>query len=275
MRDSLSRSILGTILAFLAAQFVIFTAYALPFRFTQRYTLPFVAVTIAYHCMVLGLLFIFKDDFIKEPSNEKLDRVNLANKLTLFRLSSLPTALFVLLASKDFPIRLPLVALVVLVFASDYLDGYVSRKDNEITRLGKMMDSISDYALLFALSIVFYYFHIIPSWFLKLLIIRLLGQACMMLLVLAVKKQVVVRTSFMGKATVASTMVLYVVELLRLFTSLHPMIYRLMEYAVAVVIALSIIDKIILMVKDLRTVPKEMQGSRRLTEIQQGVPDAN
>jgi phosphatidylglycerophosphate synthase len=275
MPDSLSRSIIGTTLAFLLAQFAIFAAYALPFRFTERYTLPYIIVATAYHGLILGLLFVFKGDFVKEPSNEALDRVNLANKITLFRLSTLPTALFILLASKDFPIRIPLVALVALVFATDFLDGYVSRKDKQVTRLGKMMDSASDYALLFAISIVFYYFHIIPAWFLNLLIIRLVGQALMVLTVLIIKKQVAVRTSFMGKATVASTMVLYVVELLRFFTGINPMVYRVMEYAVAVIIAISIVDKIILMVIDLRTQPAGAQGNGRLSGIQQGAPHAN
>ena len=74
MPDSLSRSIISTSLAFLLAQFAIFSAYALPFRFTGRYTLPFMVVAIAYHGLILGLLFVFKSDFVKEPSNEALDR---------------------------------------------------------------------------------------------------------------------------------------------------------------------------------------------------------
>lgn len=275
MTDSLSKSIIGTSLAFLLAQFAIFAAYALPFRFTERYTLPFVAVAIAYHGLILGLLFVFKGDFVKEPSNEPLEKVNLANKLTLFRLSTLPTALFILLASKDFPIRLPLVALVALVFATDFLDGYVSRKGKQLTRLGKMMDCASDYALLFAISVVFYYFHIIPAWFLYLLVIRLASQALMVLVVLVVRKQVAVHTSFMGKATVASTMVLYVVELFRFFTGINPMVYRVMEYAVAVIIAISIVDKIVLMAKDLGTKPAGPKGSRRLSGMQQGAPHAD
>ncbi|MFH2116022.1 MAG: CDP-alcohol phosphatidyltransferase family protein [Spirochaetota bacterium] len=275
MPDKLSRSIIGTSAAFLFTQFAIFAAYALPFRFTKRYTLPFIAVAIAYHGLVLGLLFLFKGDFVKEPGNKALDRVNLANKITLFRLSTLPTALFILLASKDFPIRLPLVALVALVFATDFLDGYVSRKDKQATKLGKMMDSASDYALLFAISIVFYYFHIIPAWFLNLLVVRLAGQALMVLTVLVVKKQIAVRTSFMGKATVASTMILYVVELFRLFTGINPMFYRVMEYAVAIILAISILDKIILMAKDLRAEPAGTKGSGRISEIQQGAPHAD
>lgn len=275
MRDRLAGSILGTSLAFLLGQYALFLAYALPFRFTGRYILPFFIVVTAYHGLILGLLFVFKGDFVREPSNEALDKVNLANKITLFRLSTLPTALFILLASKDFPIRLPLVALVALVFATDFLDGYVSRRDKEVTRLGKMMDSASDYALLFAISIVFYYFHIIPAWFLYLLVIRLLGQALMVLTVLVIKKQVPVRTSFMGKATIASTMVLYVVELFRFFTGIHPMIYRVLEYAVGLVIAISIVDKIVLMARDLRTNLTGPRSSGRLSEIQQGAPYAD
>lgn len=275
MPDSLSRSIISTSTAFLLAQFAIFAAYALPFRFTARYTLPFIAVAIAYHGLLLGLLFVFKGDFVKEPSNEALGRIGLANKLTLFRLSTLPTALFILLASKDFPIRLPLIALIALVFATDFMEGLVSRKDTQVSRLGRMMGSVSDYALLFAISIIFYYFHIIPEWFMNLLVIRLVGQALMILAVLLIKKQVAVRTSLMGKVTMASTMVLYGIELLRFFTGINPMIYRIMEYTVALIIVISIVEKIVLMAKDLKARPTGTQGSGRLSEIQQGAPHAN
>jgi len=146
---SLIRSCITTVLALAITQILIYSAYALAFRFTPRYVWPFMVSNLVFHGIVLALLFVFRNDFVLEDSDIILTRINLANKITLFRLSTIPTALFILLASKDFPIRLPLLALVALVFTTDFLDGYVSRKDNQATRVGKMMDSASDYALLF------------------------------------------------------------------------------------------------------------------------------
>jgi cardiolipin synthase (CMP-forming) len=244
IKDALVNSILLTVAAFQLSQFALFLAYALPFGFSSRYIVPFALSSVAFHGLLLGMLFIFRNDFVKVPEGERLTSVNLANKITLFRVSTLPTLLFVILASKDYPIRYPLIALVAIVFLTDFLDGYVSRRAKEVTRVGKMMDSASDYTVLFVISIVYYYFHIIPAWFLALFAGRLAGQTFMMLAVLAVKKRITPRTSFLGKLTIASTMVLYAAELLRFVASLPAMVFTVMELIVGGIIVLSIFDKI-------------------------------
>jgi cardiolipin synthase (CMP-forming) len=275
IKDALVNSILLTVAAFQLAQFALFLGYALPFGFSSRYILPFALSSVAFHGLLLGMLFIFRNDFVKVPEGERLTKVNLANKITLFRVSTLPTLLFVILASKDYPIRYPLIALVAIVFLTDFLDGYVSRKAKEVTRVGKMMDSASDYTVLFVISIVYYYFHIIPAWFLVLFAGRLAGQTLMMLTVLAVKKRITPRTSFMGKLTIASTMVLYAVELLRFVASLPAIAFTVMELVVGAIIVLSIVDKIAMMAQDLRAPAAPDGGSGRLNVTENGVPHAH
>lgn len=250
--DTLGSSFLAVILAFQCVQAVIFLAYAMPFGFLAEYAPPFALCSVAFHALILAMLFLFKADFVIEPSGRRLDRVNLANAITLFRVSTLPTILFVIIASRSYGVRYSLIALVAVVFATDFLDGYVSRRNKETTRVGKMMDSASDYSLLFVITIVFYYFGIIPAWFLGLLVARLSGQVGMVIVVLAVKKSVTPRTSFLGKATVASTMSLYAIELLRFVTDLPPVAYAALEYAVGALVALSIVDKALIMVRELR-----------------------
>lgn len=252
MRDRLGSSFLRVIGAYQAVQFAVFLAYSLPFGFFGRYALPFAASSLCFHGLVLYLLFLFRSDFVKEATGERLDHVNLANLVTLFRLSTLPTVLFVIVASKDYAIRYPLIALVAVVFATDALDGYISRKGREVTRIGRMMDSASDYALLFVISLVYHYFGIIPVWFLGLLVARLAGQSLMVLAIRIVKKRIEPRTSFLGKATVAGTMFLYGFELLRFVADLPTAVYAWLEYAVGAVVAASIVDKIALMIQELR-----------------------
>lgn len=254
--NELSRSFVSVLSAYQIIQIGIFLAYSLPMGFFRRYFAGFLAASVGFHLLVLWLLFMFRGDFVIEPGGIKLRRVNKANMITLFRLSTLPTILFVILASKDYPMRFQLVALIVIVFATDFLDGYVSRRDKETTRVGKMMDSASDYSLLFVISIVFHYFHIIPSWFLALLVTRLAGQALMLLVVLAVKKRVTPRTSFLGKATVASTMILYAFELLRFVADIHPVAFSILEYAAGAIVLVSIADKALIMARDLKGQPK-------------------
>lgn len=277
-RARLSRlraSMIASILAFQLLQYGIFLAYSLPFGFFARYAASFTASTLAFHALLLALLIVFRHDFVKEPGGEKLSRVNLANLVTLFRISTLPTILFIILASKDYPIRYPLIALVAVVFSTDFLDGYISRTIKEKTRVGRMMDSASDYTLLFVISIVYYYFHLVPLWFFALLAARLTGQALMMLAVLAVKKRVKIRTTFMGKATVASTMVLYALELLRFVADLPPALYRAVEYAVGAVVFASIFDKLLVMIRDLRAPAAASPAEGRLGPGTEGENDAH
>jgi CDP-diacylglycerol--glycerol-3-phosphate 3-phosphatidyltransferase len=216
------------------------------------------------------MLLLFKGDFTIEPTGMSLERINKANMITLFRLSTLPTIFFIILASKDYPMRYELIALVAIIFATDFLDGYISRRDKETTRVGKMMDSASDYALLFVISIVFHYFHIIPQWFMVLIIFRLAAQGVMVLMVLAVKKRVTPKTSFLGKAAVASTMILYAIELLRFVLDIHPTVYTVLEYIAGGIVAISVGDKVLLMKSDLATPSQGSTKNGRLNPVTDG-----
>lgn len=268
--DSLTRSFIAILALYQGIQFGIFAAYSLPIGFFRSYALPFTLVSTGFHCFTFVLLYLFRGDFVIEPAGRRLERINWANAITLFRVSTLPTILYVILASKDYAIRFELVALVAIVFATDFLDGYVSRKYKEATRAGKMLDSASDYSLLFVISIVFHYFHIIPDWFLGLLVCRLAGQFAMVGIVLAVKKRVTPKTSLLGKATIASTMILYALELLRFVADIPPVVYNTLEYIVGGIIVMSIVDKILIMRRDLITPVQESTGPGRLNPIADG-----
>ncbi|MCK7514808.1 MAG: CDP-alcohol phosphatidyltransferase family protein [Desulfobacterales bacterium] len=105
-----------------------------------------------------------------------LARVNLANEVTLARMSTLPTLLILIVASKEYSIQTPLLVLVALVFVTDFADGWISRASRQVTFMGRMLDAISDYCVLIVLSIVFYYYELIPGWFFWVVIFRLVFQ---------------------------------------------------------------------------------------------------
>jgi phosphatidylglycerophosphate synthase len=251
--DRLGKSIIGAILAYFVVQLGIFAAFAtlaaparasLPAGFAAERGPTFLAVAVAYHALLLSMLLLFKRDFVKVPSGEALTRVNLANVVTMFRLTSMPTLLFLVLAAKDYRIRLPLLGLVVLVFATDFVDGYISRKAKEVTRIGKMMDSTSDYVLLIVLTIVFYYFSLVPPWFFLLVTARLGLQVAFVFILIAVKRSIDPKTTFLGKAAVASIMVLYAIEVLRLIFGLGRIgLVAGLEWATAAIVLVSMVDK--------------------------------
>jgi phosphatidylglycerophosphate synthase len=259
--NRLGKSILATMGLFAVVQILIFSAFAatavpsnpfVPRGFILRYGPWFLLVALPFYAVLLTMLFIFKNDFIKEPSGERLERVNLANVVTLFRVTSMPTLLFLVLAAKDYRIRLPLLCLVVLVFATDFADGYISRKAGQVTRVGRMMDSASDYALLIVLTIVFYYFTLVPPWFFLLVTARLGEQAVFVFILVLVNKRFEPKTTFMGKAAVASIMVLYAVEVIRLIFGLGRIEFiAVLEWATAAIVLLSMVDKVVAFAREL------------------------
>lgn len=257
----LEKSILATMGLFAALQMLIFAAFAamavpsspsISRGFLLRYGPLFLAVALPFYAVLLAMLNVFKNDFVKEPSGERLERVNLANVVTLFRVTSMPTLLFLVLAAKDYRIRLPLLCLVVIVFATDFADGYISRKTGQVTKVGKMLDSASDYALLIVLTIVFYYFSLVPPWFFLLVTARLGLQVTFVFILIFVNRKIEPKTTFMGKAAVASIMVLYAAEVIRLIFGIGRIeLFAVLEWATAAIVLLSMVDKVVAFTREL------------------------
>ena len=255
MRDSLDISMRRTLAGFCLLHLAVFVAFGLASGFIGTYLLPFIATYLSFNAFLYGFLRVFKSDFAIADTGRPLEKVNAANLITLFRVSSLPTLLFLVIASKDYPsIDIPLLVVVFIVFASDFVDGWVSRSTGEVTRIGKLMDSASDYLVLIVLSIVFYYFHRIDVWFLALVLGRLFLQGLFMGALFLLQGKLRPRTTFMGKAAVASIMLLYGVGILDLIVPVGLLPYfHWLEWAAAVVVGLSVVDKIVAFAQDLRS----------------------
>jgi phosphatidylglycerophosphate synthase len=256
MKDRLVQSILSNVGGYLALQILIYLAFALSAGFVAEYSLLFFGTSISFHLFLLCLLLVFKQDFTKETTGERLDRVNLANRITLFRVSTLPTLLFLVLAARDYRIRFPLLALVIVVFASDFVDGYISRRSGEVTKVGRMLDSASDYSLLIVLTIVFHYFSLIPRWLFVLVVARLGIQVLLMGILIVVKRRIDPKTTFLGKVAVATIMVLYAIEVLRLiFGIADPRFVSVLEWTVGAVVLVSVADKVVSFFRSLLELP--------------------
>ena len=105
--------------------------------------------------------------------------MNTPNKITLVRLLLIPVIVFFYLA--DFIPYAKLVSAVLFVVAclTDFLDGYLARKNNQVTVLGKFFDSIADKVLtMTGLLLIIYPGSaslpvVVPSW---------LGIACVIII---------------------------------------------------------------------------------------------
>lgn len=249
----LRSSIIKTVVVYFIVQCATFACFALFGKFEKVLDMRFFTTSAIFHLAIMIILLALRNDFVSEYTGQKLEYVNKANKITLIRLSTLPTLLFLVIAAKEHRIRIPLLLLVVFIFVTDFLDGYVSRKNHEVTRIGRMMDSASDYSLLVVLSLVFQYYNLIPAWFLILVLSRLTIQPIFMLVLAIVRRKVEPKTTWMGKVTIASVMVLYTIEILGLlFGGLPPLLKSCLEWIVGAIVIVGIIDKIISFVSSLQ-----------------------
>ncbi len=126
--------------------------------------------------------------------------MGLANQLTILRIFLIPVFIILIGYNK------PLYALIVFIIAglTDALDGFIARRFNQITTLGKILDPIADKALLVSGFIFIYSSDLsvkFPYWYVVIVISRdiyiLLGSA----LIYFMKGYLDVRPSVFGKAT--------------------------------------------------------------------------
>lgn len=97
--------------------------------------------------------------------------MTLANKLTLLRILLVPV--FMVTLSQNTP-TMRLVALIVFILAAatDFVDGYVARRYNQITNLGKVLDPVADKVLVAAALIGLVELNEIAAWVVVLIISR-------------------------------------------------------------------------------------------------------
>lgn len=96
--------------------------------------------------------------------------MNLPNKLTLFRIILVPIMVIIpfLGIEKDI-LGIPLTYLIIdIIFiiasVTDKLDGYLARKNNQVTTFGKFLDPLADKILVLAAMIMLVEMEKLPAW---------------------------------------------------------------------------------------------------------------
>lgn len=140
--------------------------------------------------------------------------MNLANKLTVFRVVLVP--FFVLFMLYDFTAYNRYIALGIFAIASvtDKLDGTIARKYNMVTSFGKFMDPIADKLLVCSALVCLTALGEIPAW----VVITIIAREFIIsgIRIIAAEDGTAIASSSWGKSKTVSQMVMTIVLLLEM-----------------------------------------------------------
>lgn len=132
----------------------------------------------------------------------------LPNGLSFIRLALAPLVLWPCLQIPVHPVTGPIFALFLTALVlSDLLDGWIARRQNVCTRLGRMLDVLGDMALLAFLAIGLYLAGVVPGLLLLLLVVRYPVLFVAVLIMSFVRGPVSMRPTLIGKTTTFATSV--------------------------------------------------------------------
>lgn len=96
--------------------------------------------------------------------------MNLANKLTIFRIILVPILVLIPFFNiqgefLNIPISMHIMNLIFIVASiTDKLDGYIARSRNQVTTFGKFLDPIADKILVLAAMLILVEMNKLPAW---------------------------------------------------------------------------------------------------------------
>jgi CDP-diacylglycerol--glycerol-3-phosphate 3-phosphatidyltransferase len=129
-------------------------------------------------------------------------RLNPPTILTLLRILTIPVVVFLLYTpeEKEIPFARSLItfALFVTATVTDLFDGYLARRYQMVTSLGKLLDPLADKLLVCAAMIMLIPPHRVPGWMVAIVVAREIGVTA--LRGVASTEGLVIAASSLGKA---------------------------------------------------------------------------
>ena len=130
-----------------------------------------------------------------------------ASKITLGRVAMIPVYMVFMYLSGGNPGLWMWLGLGIFILASltDYVDGQIARRCNQVSDFGKFLDPLADKLLTIAAMTMFCEWGIFPAWALMIVLTREFAVTGLRLV--AVGNGTVIAAGWSGKVKTASTMV--------------------------------------------------------------------
>ncbi len=175
----------------------------------------------------------------------------LPNAITIVRILCAPVFLWMLLADggQDGPLRWWAAILFIVAIATDGIDGYLARKYEIVTDLGKLLDPIADKALTGCAFVGLSILGELPWWVSIVVLVREVGITVHRLVVAS---DHVVAAAWMGKLKTVAQAVALSLALLPLWTIVGDWIHVVNTIAMWIAVILTVASGIDYVVAEVR-----------------------
>lgn len=157
--------------------------------------------------------------------------MNLPNKLSLLRMGLIPVVMALLLPVDPVCTRIAAVVYGIAAF-TDFLDGYIARKQHIVTDFGKFIDPVADKLLNLSALIMLSHQGLLPAWAVVVILAReLLVDGLRMV---AVGQGRVIAAGKLGKIKTVSQIVLILWLMLSLQPAAQPVSLALIAWVIVI-----------------------------------------
>jgi CDP-diacylglycerol--glycerol-3-phosphate 3-phosphatidyltransferase len=186
----------------------------------------------------------------------------LPNAITIVRILCAPVFLWMLLADggSDGPLRWWAAALFIVAIATDGIDGWIARRYNIVTNLGKLLDPIADKVLTGFAFIGLSILGELPWWVTIVVLIREIGITVYRFMVVS---DHVLAAAWMGKLKTLAQGVALSLALLPLWTLVGDWIWWVNGITMTIAVILTIASGIDYIVSEVRAARAKREESAR------------
>ena len=160
--------------------------------------------------------------------------MNLPNTLTSIRMFLIIPFVMIMQIAPDGNGRFAALVIFIIASITDFLDGYIARKNHLVTNFGKFMDPLADKLLVSAAMICLVSMDRLPAWMVIIIISREFAISGFRLI--AADNGIVIAASWWGKFKTVSQMIMIILIILDLdFLSILTQIFIWIALALTVI----------------------------------------
>ena len=169
--------------------------------------------------------------------------MNLPNTLTTIRIILIVPFVMIMQITPDGNGRFAALAIFIIASMTDFLDGYIARKNHLVTNFGKFMDPLADKLLVCSAMICLISTGQLPAWIVIIIISREFIISGFRLI--ASDNGVVIAASYWGKFKTTFQMLMVIVLIIDIPNPVFDVIGTVLIYVALALTIISLIDYII------------------------------